>query len=280
MFPRIYQPIRSREAADARIRWGETVEDSHLDFKHAANLEKPEELAMDVAALANTFGGTLLIGVSEKTNERNLKVAQGRVSVENAEALRRFFNQEIRSFVHPGVSLRTDFIHYDDATILCAVNVEPSVDLVWVIVNRDTSAAAFPYRNEYGKNYWRPHEAEMRWNNTERRVYLKLVSLVQGKGLQYLNLYPAPLRPNPDLRGGYAWKGTPEFVPAPNPTISISPADLRESEFSFVWGTYKMELPYSFVKDVWRKTPSYLGMVLSAQVYDNGQRMDLHPLEK
>lgn len=280
MFPRIYQPIRSREAVDARIHWGETVEDINLDFKAVVTLDKPEELAMDVAAFANTFGGTLLIGVSEKSNERKLKVAQGRVTVENAELLRRFFNQDIRSYVHPGISLTTDFIHYDDVTTLCAVNVEPSVDLVWVIVNRDTSAAAFPYRNDYGKNYWRPHEAEMRWNAADRKVYLKFVELVQGGGTFYVTLYPdfVPPAENDPVGQGRFFGG--KAVPYGNPTITMLAGSLQDRGFTISWGGNTLLIPYGFVKEVWQRSSNYLSIFISARVYYNGQRLDLVPLEK
>jgi len=62
----IYQPIRSSRDFQNRILLGTTKESVHLDFKAQLNMKEPVKIAIDIAAFANTFGGTLLIGVSEK----------------------------------------------------------------------------------------------------------------------------------------------------------------------------------------------------------------------
>jgi predicted HTH transcriptional regulator len=62
----IYQPIQSSRDFQNRILLGSTKESVHLDFKAQLNSEEPPKIAVDMAAFANTLGGTLLIGVSEK----------------------------------------------------------------------------------------------------------------------------------------------------------------------------------------------------------------------
>lgn len=72
----IYQPIQSSGDFRNRIFFGSSKESVHLDFKAQLNNEDPPKIAIDIAAFANTLGGTLLIGVSEKT-ENGVTTAGG-----------------------------------------------------------------------------------------------------------------------------------------------------------------------------------------------------------
>ena len=83
----LYRPINSREDFESLIQIDKTSESIHWDYKQQFNDEKKSDIAIDLAAFANTLGGTLLIGVSEK-NIDGRKVANSLFNVDDFEKIR------------------------------------------------------------------------------------------------------------------------------------------------------------------------------------------------
>ena len=81
-----YRPFKTAQDFEGLIRLGETSESIHWDYKQSFNPKKAEDLAIDLAAFANTYGGTLLIGVTEKSDGAK-KVASGFVPSINVEEI-------------------------------------------------------------------------------------------------------------------------------------------------------------------------------------------------
>ena len=44
-----------------------TIEGTHIDFKESLELEKPKSWLKSVSAFANTDGGFVIFGISDKT---------------------------------------------------------------------------------------------------------------------------------------------------------------------------------------------------------------------
>ena len=47
-----------------------TIEGTHIDFKESLELEKPKSWLKSVSAYANTDGGFVIFGISDKTKEK------------------------------------------------------------------------------------------------------------------------------------------------------------------------------------------------------------------
>ena len=62
----LYKPFKTAQDFESRIRLGETPENIYWDYKSVLNSKEPTNIAIDLVAFANTYGGTLLIGLSEK----------------------------------------------------------------------------------------------------------------------------------------------------------------------------------------------------------------------
>ena len=84
----LYRPIKNQDDFKSLIHIGETPESIHWDYKQQFNDEKKSDIAIDLAAFANTLGGTLLIGVSEK-NIDGRKVANNLFNIADFERIKK-----------------------------------------------------------------------------------------------------------------------------------------------------------------------------------------------
>lgn len=84
----IYTPFKTAQDFECLIHIDEFPETIHWDYKQTFNSEKSKDIAIDLAAFANTFGGTLLIGVTEKSDGAK-KVASGFVPSINVEEIKK-----------------------------------------------------------------------------------------------------------------------------------------------------------------------------------------------
>ena len=84
----LYTPFKTAQDFECLIHMGEFPETIHWDYKQTFNSEKSKDIAIDLAAFANTFGGTLLIGVTEKSDGAK-KVASGFVPGINVEEIKK-----------------------------------------------------------------------------------------------------------------------------------------------------------------------------------------------
>src|SRR5262245_27779705 len=107
MRPQVLVPkfIRSAEEFQAAVELGNTPETLVLEFKAMIDLsgeKNQQEICRDIAQFANTRGGCLLVGVSERLDpKRGLKVADGIKPVVNIDAFRQGIERAITNYLVP-----------------------------------------------------------------------------------------------------------------------------------------------------------------------------------
>lgn len=186
----LYKPFETTEDIRNLIHIGKTSENIYWDYKQEFNDDKASEIALDLAAFANTYGGSLLIGVSEKCVDGR-KVANDFFNVDNYEKIKSSVYTKIFDLIFPHIDVQVIPIKVDDIMIV-AINVEPSINLVGVCLDKNKRQFSFPYRTSYGKRYMSFEEIEKRMmDNKTRAMYLKLKKHIPTKGK--VTLYPFPI---------------------------------------------------------------------------------------
>lgn len=232
----IYQPIRSLDEFRAKIQFGLTPESLHLDFKQTCNESKADDLAIDMASFANTQGGVLLFGVSEAKNANQIRVAKDVVPGLDAEKLRQFLNNAVIDRIRPVVRFESCLVSFEGGVVM-AVNVEPSIEMVGVCLNRDRQAFSFPYRTEHGNRYMDFAQVEERMSESNtRRSYLKILNLLGSAGV------PKQVVIYPSVRG------------CANSQDVWWVEVLQGSDQVFVVrkNSNEAHMPYSLIEEVWR----------------------------
>lgn len=187
----LYKPFKSAQDFESLIHLGETPESIHWDYKQSFSPKKSEDFAIDLAAFANTFGGTLLIGVAEKTDGAK-KVASGFVPGINVEEIRKIVHTHISEIISPKIDVQVVPIEVS-GNLVVAINVEPSINLAGVRLDKDRRSFSFPYRTEFGNQFMTFEEVEKRMvDNKTRAMYLKLKKNLPSGGR--VTLYPFPIR--------------------------------------------------------------------------------------
>lgn len=226
----LYTPFKTMQDFESLIHLGETSESIHWDYKQSFNPKKVEDIAIDLAAFANTFGGTLLIGVAEKTDGAK-KVASGFVPGINVEEIRKTVHTHISEIISPKIDVQVVPIDVS-GNLVVAINVEPSINLVGVCLDRDRRQYSFPYRTEFGNRFMTLEEVEERMaDNKTRAMYLKLKKYIPSGGK--VNVYPAPIANN-KIEWRFEW-------------IHNSENEIRLDQN----GYRSIDIPISFIEEVW-----------------------------
>lgn len=226
----LYRPFKTAQDFESLIRIGETPEGIHWDYKQMFNLKEPDNIAIDLAAFANTYGGTLLIGIAEK-KINGLKVASSIVPNVDAEEIKKLVNTRIHEIISPKINVQVVPMEVSGNPI-AAVNVEPSINLVGVCLDRDRRQYSFPYRTEYGNQFMIFEEVEKRMmDNKTRAIYLKLKKYFPADGK--VNVYPAPVANN-KVEWRFEW-------------IHNSENEIRLDQN----GYRSIDIPISFIEEVW-----------------------------
>lgn len=226
----LYKPFKTAQDFESLIRMGETPEGIHWDYKQMFNLKEPDNIAIDLAAFANTYGGTLLIGVAEK-KINGLRVASGFVPNVDAEEIRKRIFTHILDLVSPKIDVQVVPIVVS-GNLIAAVNIEPSINLVGVCLDRDRRQYSFPYRTAYGNQFMIFEEVEKRMmDNKTRAMYLKLKKFIPERSK--VRIYPTP-KGNAQAEWTYEW------------------IDKSENEFKlFCNDNLSIGLPISTVDEIW-----------------------------
>ena len=189
----LYKPFRTPQDFQNRIHLGETPETIHWDYKSVLNSKEPTNIAIDLAAFANTYGGTILVGLSEKRTEElnGLKVAMEFVPNIDAESVKKQICSIASNHIVPQIGVNVIPIKIFD-NLVVAVNIEPSIDLVCVKTSNERGNFCFPYRTVYGNSFMSFKEVEERMvNNKTRSMFLKLKKFIPEK--EKVMIYPVPL---------------------------------------------------------------------------------------
>jgi hypothetical protein len=230
----IYRSIVTEAQFKSAIQFGHTAEGLHWDYKSDLNYKKPIDTAKDMCSFANSYGGTLFIGITESMGTNGLKVASGINPQINIEKIKEHLNTVILNSIRPSVNFSSHVLSVDGKPIVC-INIEPSIALCGALFNSDTQAFCFPQRTEYGNRYFQFNEIEMRMNNSSpRAVYLKLLEYLNGREQSDITIYPKPLIEQ--LKRTY---------------LRIIRCNSHEFELGF--NSRLIRLPYSMIKEVWNK---------------------------
>ena len=184
-----------------------------------------------MASFANTYGGTLLIGIAEK-KENGLKVASNFVPNVDAEEIKKHVFTRILDLISPKIYAQVVQLNVSD-NVVVAINVEPSVNLVSVCLDKDRQSFCFPYRTEYGNRYMSFEEVEKRMmDNKTRAMYLKLKKFLPSGGK--VIIYPSPIRNN-------QCEWYVEWLNGMDDEVRLSQNGLRS-----------IVVPLSFIDEVWK----------------------------
>ena len=167
------------ESIDGLPNIGSKVESELLDIKVKYDSDKQFEAAKDVAAFANRFGGTILIGAAEDKGKLSKWCPlDSRTAHDVAE---RLFEDKARQLLRPAPSFTQKQIAYESG-YLVAINIWPSLRTpVAVKVNCANAqngykgdAWVFPIRCGTQTHYLSPEEIPMHMEPKVRRALLLL----------------------------------------------------------------------------------------------------------
>lgn len=169
-----------------------------LDLKERYNLEEDKtkfEIAKDLVAFANSFGGTILVGVSEKLDNAERKTGRPKAfpSIEDAAALISQISVCARDFCRPPIVVDPQEIvltaeettsvlgrQMQNGARLLAVNVSPlitgpaGVFALGKDGKKQADAFRFPVRVGEVTKLLMPEELAFYMNSHERRMLLQL----------------------------------------------------------------------------------------------------------
>lgn len=241
----LYKPFKNEVDFLSFIHLDETSESIHWDYKQSFNFKQLEDIAIDLAAFANSFGGTLLIGVAE-TLKNGRKVASGFIPNVDVEFIRKKIHTQVRDLISPNIDVQVDPIVVN-GNLIAAVNVEPSINLVGVCLNRDRLQHCFPYRTEFGNRFMSYEDVEKRMmDNRSRPMFLKLKKYIVNNN--HVVIFPNP-------KGGHSLKWSFEWVEKSEDVFKIS-----------YDGKLSIRLPFSSVNEVW-PGDNYTCLRLNHQLY-------------
>lgn len=257
----LYKPFRTPQDFQNRIHLGETSETIHWDYKSMLNSEKPVNIAIDMAVFANSYGGTLLIGLSEKASEElnGLKVAMEFVPNIDAESIKKQICSIASNHIVPQIGVNVIPIKIFN-NLVVAVNIEPSIDLVCVKTSNERGNFCFPFRTEYGNAFMSFKEIEERMvNNKTRSMYLKLKNFIPEK--EKVMIYPVPMCNNRS-----EW--TLEWVYGSENEVKLE----RNGVKSII-------VPISFIEEVWK---GHVGVCIkmNSRIYCGSDFIDFEESER
>lgn len=156
-----------------------------VEFKGGADPKRLAEHAKDIAAFANAFGGTLLVGAKELADGVEYRGLPASVAKEVAEAYRLALRDRVRP--KPRVEV-TELVNPETAQVVVAVNVHAfadqpvgcAVDLIQDDLGARKSLHAehvawrFPQRIGNHTRWIQPEELAMLINGPARRTALLL----------------------------------------------------------------------------------------------------------
>jgi hypothetical protein len=166
-----FRPIESAQELPEQ----DALETAALDFKQAHEPHKSYECAKDVAAQANTLGGSLIIGAIE--DRATLRLKSYRDVSATAKDARRDYEHAVRDLCAPRPTYTFRELERDGATVV-VVNVPPSMSLISV---RDpaSSVGAFTFPTRVGPHTVNitPEALPMHMDPRTRRAVLLLSSI-------------------------------------------------------------------------------------------------------
>lgn len=260
-----YLHSRLMDAAGVqRLLSDRLAEGLHLDFKQTF-WTVGEEAAKDVAAFANSEGGDLVIGVSEKAPG----VAGGIVPVASqgrgkdpAQRLLQWLHNHLAP-EQAANTVQIQEIHLPSGDSVLAVAVPPWADGVVGVGTSNGEVWRFPYRDGADTQFWGWEEVLMRSDVQARRAYLRTMELV-GYGLARVAIASPLIAIGPDGTADLAHRDLDrgsQALLSGKPTPESLMLQMRfKSSLSVV------SIPWELVRAVWRDPQDNIAVALSARL--------------
>lgn len=151
---------------------GEGRESATLDLKQTVQPDKPDEGAKDIAAFANHFGGTLLVGAVEGPGGAIERYSPMREEV--SERIRAMYSRAVAQLCSPRPIVRTHVIAIEGGNVI-ACNVDPVlVGLVGVRADPQGHSWRFPIRTGKDTFFLDPEHLAMYFEPKLRRHVMLL----------------------------------------------------------------------------------------------------------
>jgi hypothetical protein len=267
--PRIFEPILTTAVFLARVPAGVGTETLHVDFKRSVGgpLKAQLDLATDVAAFANAWGGTILVGVEEQDGLGGVRVGHV-VGVKKYDGDRGWLEQAVRNCVDPpDIVIECAAIQVDGKVVLSA-NVHPEARLVaaW---DRD-KRVFYPRRTNHGNTFMTPNEIADRARASRRSGEIALRRAAEQVGHVQVVEEGAQVTNCPvDLGAVYGSGNSPMRIEA-------ELVELRAHEFKLnIWPTIEPGmvkpawLPYGLIREAWNRGDT-VGLLLEFDLFEAG----------
>jgi hypothetical protein len=266
------------------VTLGVTREDRVLEFKerYAANDHARRELRKDVMALANTFGGTILVGVVESQDAGYARaIALADPNVKDAVE---WINSTLQSKLYPLPQHELRVIAGEGVPEhgLLAINVHPFSDGVGV-VEFDDGTIRVPARGQDRVRFLDGREALAAMSAAHVRRMLITLEEIAAKPGQRIHIaspiwsmrLETPLEHKTRLRRNFnlsGWNG--ERAPLPAEFVETREMGLvaylqrfDERVLMLAVDSSMLAVPHRLVREVWRHADSTsLGMILDCDI--------------
>lgn len=238
---------------------GEGTPESDLwDYKREIDFQKPTEgveISKDIAAFANTWGGTLLLGIQELVDSNNIKSAYNVLNIPDIEKYKHKIFDSIALHLFPKIDVDPCVINVPGKGNILAVNIEPSTDK-FICVDGHPSQdhpIYFPFRTSHRNMFHDPQKAqEIIMNMKKRDVYFKLNNL--HPRLRTISLSSPFLGTN----------GRQIYVRREE--LRISQIHDNEVTLSMLPSQRIVNVPFGLIEDVWETHDEKIGMIVNSAV--------------
>lgn len=276
--------IRSASEFQSVVLLGSTTESLVLEFKGTIHdwdsqrqeqkKEAQKETCRDIAQFANTLGGCLLIGVTERNDSKQiLKVADSIAPVKDVEKLRHWIEQAVTNYLVPST-----FTHDVVAILLpegsiLAVNVPPNRNVV-SLWDRGNHTVEYVRRTSHGKDWMNPDEAERHTMDGSRAAKLAVVTAKEQAESNKVEIV------------GGLWRRSGSHINTPaqrwNPGGPITLGQIGEYWFELgvptdKGGPFWVTIPYGLVKEAWVGASGVVTLLLSVRVIMADTKLILEP---
>jgi hypothetical protein len=279
--------IRDADEFQRTVRLGETTETICLEFKREldaygapddrARQQGRKEFCRDVAALANAWGGCLLIGVAEGDGP-TARVALRLHGINDYDGRRRWMEQAIDRFLVPKVPVFINELVVEHQTII-AVNVPPSERLVVLWDPEDRSIECFRRTNEGKGHRLHPDEMEAHAMNTRRASEIMFRRALSQTNSAIPGDWQVELASGVWMAGSVS--DPPSYLPA---QITLALSSVGDHDFGLRikrpvdHGTAPVvRIPYGLLREAWTTSDQKVGLFLDVRIVFHRDNVTLEP---
>ena len=280
--------LHSASEFQAAVQLGDTPESLVLEFKETLNdwnppaadpkrqerrREAQKEMCRDISQFANTLGGCLLLGVSERLDStRGVKVADSITPIQEVEQLRQWIEQAIMNYLVP-----TTFTHDVVAITLpqgniLAVNVPASRYLV-SLWDRANHTVEYVRRTSHGKDWMNPDEVERHLMDGSRAAKLALIAAKEQATSEQVEIADGIWQQSSGKTRN--WHPPPSRLPITISQMSEYWFELRMNLPPF--GDVSVTVPYSLIKETWVNSSGRVMLLLTVRIVEREGALVLTP---